>query len=325
MVRRRRRALDSRVTIGIAAHGPAAGRAILSSLRSVERLAIGAIGGFVSVAALGHDGRVHRAEIQDGGVTALLDEERVSRAVLEAPSAVLMSSGPNRPEPLSQFTPAAAGVGLVTGHRFPNNRGRDDQSLGETVLAAMATGATPRAAVEQAVRDNPAADAGLIALAADGGIFAADTAFIARFGDRGGAMREAIDGTGRVAILHNGIEPSESLALLLAELIVKAMAPAPTVAGTLELHAGTPVLAGAEAGLVLSDRGGIEAVRMIDNGGIPGPWSCGIGYRAAVWRAGRRIGSCLDEPFLVTEGRRVASVNGHYRGVIRWSALMPDG
>ncbi len=313
------------MTIGIAAHGPAAGRAILFSLRAVERLATGAIGGFVSVAAIGRDRRIHRADIQNGGATALLAEGRVPRAVLEASSAVLMSSGPNRPEPLSQFTPAAVGVGLVTGHRFPNNRGGDGLSLGEKVLAAMGGGAAPREAVEGVARDNPDADAGLVALSVDGAVFAADTAFIGRFGDRGGTMREATDGRARVAILHNGIEPSESLAPLLAELIVKAMAPVPTVAGTLELRAGTPVVVGEEAGLVLSDRGEIAVVRLLDDGGLGGPWSCGIGYRAAVWRAGGPIGFCLDEPFLVTEDGRVASVNGQSHGAIRWSPLMLDG
>ncbi|MBU1306019.1 MAG: hypothetical protein KKF33_10935, partial [Alphaproteobacteria bacterium] len=119
--------------------------------------------------------------------------------------------------------------------------------------------------------------------------------------------------------------PSEGLAPLLAELIVKAMAPVPTVAGTLDLRAGTPVMAGDEAGLVLSDRGEIEVVRMMDNVGLRGPWSCGIGYRAAVWQSGRQIGFCLDEPFLLTEDRRVKSVNGHPRGAIRWSVLFGDG
>ena len=324
MVRRRRRALDSRVTIGIAAHGPAAGRATLSSLRSVERLATGAIGGFVSMAALGADGQIHRAEIQDGGVTALLDEGRVRRAVLEAPSVVLMSSGPNRPEPLSQFTPAAVGVGLVTGHRFPNNRGADGRSLGEAVLAAMAAGATTREAVESVASANPGADAGLIALSADGRVFAADTAFIARFGDRGGITRESADGTAGVAILHNGIEPHESLASLLAEMIVKAMTSAAPLAGTLELCAGTPIAFGGKVGLVLSDTNTIKAVRLIGNGDATGRWSCGTGYRAPVWRSGDEIGFCLDEPFLVTEGERIVSVNGRSQAPIRWSAPLDE-
>ncbi len=37
--------------------------------------------------------------------------------------AALMSSGPNRPSPLAQFTPGDARVGLVTGHRLPNTVG----------------------------------------------------------------------------------------------------------------------------------------------------------------------------------------------------------
>ncbi|MCE7027731.1 DUF6963 family protein [Jiella avicenniae] len=311
------------MTIGIAAHGPAAGRAILSSLRAVEGFASGAIGGFVSVAALASDGQIHRAEIQDGGATALLERDRVAQAVLEAPSVVLMSSGPNRPEPLSQFTPAATGTGLVTGHRFPNNGGPDGRSLGEAVLAAMIAGASPRDAAEAVVKANPGADAGLIALSADGSVFAADTAFLARFGDRGGITRESDDETARVAILHNGIWPSESLAPLLAELILGAMIPPAPIAGALDLRAGTPVVFGEEAGIVLSDMGAIETVLLIGDGEPRGPWSCGSGYRAPVWRSGQKIGCCLDEPFLVTEGRRIVSVNGRPRAPIRWSARRP--
>jgi len=309
------------VTIGIAAHGPEAGCAILTSLRSIEAFATGAIGGFVSVAGLGSDGSIHRAEIQNGGARALLDQGRVSELLLSARSVVLMSSGPNRPEPLSQFTPALAGVGLVTGHRFPNNRGRDGRSLAESVLAAMTRGETPHDAVQAVVRSNPHADAGLIALSADGEIFAADTSFMARFGDRGGAFRESVDGTTRVAILHNGIEPSENLGSLLAELIVKAMTPSPLVAGTVELCAGTPVSLGDEAGLVLSETGDLETTRLVDNAGGRGVWSCGIGYLAPVWRSGRQIGHCLDEPFLVSDGGKLISVNGRTRGFVRWTSV----
>jgi hypothetical protein len=64
----------------------------------------GALHGFVSVVAIGADGRLHRAEIQDGGTAAMLADGPLAHRLANATRAGLMSSGPNRPAPLSQFT-----------------------------------------------------------------------------------------------------------------------------------------------------------------------------------------------------------------------------
>src|SRR3546814_6393350 len=74
-----------------------------------------------------------------------------------------------------QFTPADAAVGMVTGHRLPNTPGVDGRPLNLAVLARLQQGETPRQAVEAVLAANPEADAGLIALACDGSLFAADS------------------------------------------------------------------------------------------------------------------------------------------------------
>ena len=85
------------MTIGIAASGPHAAKAIIAALAAVEAIGTGAIGGFVSLAAIS-GGVLHRAQTQTGGGRALF-EGPTPPHFLEANLAVLMSSGPNRPAP----------------------------------------------------------------------------------------------------------------------------------------------------------------------------------------------------------------------------------
>ena len=101
------------MTIGIAAFGPKAGAGIIAGLGAVEKIGRGAIGGFVSLVVLTDDGRLLRASVQVGGSEALFSEE-LPPEIAQAQCAGLISSGPNRPEPLSQFITAKIGVGIVT-------------------------------------------------------------------------------------------------------------------------------------------------------------------------------------------------------------------
>ena len=175
------------MTIGIAASGPGAGRAILDALSAAEGVGTGAIGGFLSFACLTDTG-LWRCGRQRGGARGFLNEGLPDK-IGAAPLAVLMSSGPDRPEPLSQFTPGADGVGLVTGHRFPNAPDRDGIALGAAALALMRQGADPQAAASAVAWANPDADAGLICLDLAGRIGQANTAYVAGFPGLGVADR----------------------------------------------------------------------------------------------------------------------------------------
>ncbi len=53
----------------------------------------------------------------------------------------VISSGPNRPEPLSEFIAAEPGVGIVTGHRMPQTRVDGGVALNALVLEKMKMGA----------------------------------------------------------------------------------------------------------------------------------------------------------------------------------------
>src|SRR6218665_994335 len=120
-----------------------------------------------------------------------------------APPAAAISGGPARPEPLVQFLPGAAGIGLVTGHRHPSRPGRDGAALNAAVLALLGQGAAPQPAVASVLAANAEADAGLIAIDAQGVLGWGNSERVLRRSDLGQFQRD--DGAARVAILHNSI------------------------------------------------------------------------------------------------------------------------
>lgn len=298
------------MTIGIAARGPRAGEAILRALAAAERVASGAIGGYVSLAAIDAGGQLRRADIQRGGATALLAGEMDER-LIAAPLAVLMSSGPDRPEPLSQFTPGTPGVGLVTGHRFPNMPGSDGLPINEGVLRLMAGGSSPRSAVDAVLHANPTADAGLIALAIDGSLAVGNTAYLSTFPGLGHAVLRSPADTGVLAaVVCNAIAPVGSLAPFVAELVLDRMdAGAPVTDGIL-IEAGIPVRTADRPAVAIDASGRARSIALVIDVGRPGDLSAGYGPLAPVIRDDRLVGRTLAEPYLVIRAGRLASVDG---------------
>ena len=87
----------------------------------------------------------------------------------DARVAAVISSGPDRPEPLTQFRPAPT-AWAVTGHRLPNQPGADGRPLNRMALDLMAEGAPPQQAIDAVLAAHPEWDAGLIALHAQDGL-----------------------------------------------------------------------------------------------------------------------------------------------------------
>jgi len=304
------------MTIGLVCTGPRAGRAALGALSAVERVATGAIGGFAAFAAIDAEGRLHRAATQRGGsATLFLSGETTGapppKAVAEAPLAGLISSGPERPEPLSQFLAAEAEVGIVSGHRLPNAAGADGRPHNLAVLAAMAAGASPEAAVTAHLSANPEADVGLIAADRAGRLHAANSARVARRPDLGAARLER-EGAA-VAVLHNALGPGPSLAALAAETAMAVMAPAlPDAAIT--VAAGTPVALGPAAAVEIDPEG--RAVRILTTDpGLLAPRANGAALYlgAEIRRAGRLLGHIAEEPNCEIVGGRLVFMSGQER------------
>lgn len=298
------------MTIGIAAFGPDAGLAVWRALRAVEAVGRGAVGGFASLVAIGPDANVLRAETQRGGAGGLFGGGPPPPGLAAARFAGIMSSGPDRPEPLAQFTPADGAVGLVTGHRLPNVPGAGGRPLNEEVLGLMRAGAGPRAATARALAANPLADAGIIALDRRGRLWAADAPAVRARGDRGAARRGSARAGAAVAVLHNAILPHRPLAALAAEMALDAMRPVDRVDATVPVRAGVPVSLGDRARWLLDADGRLAGVQTADPRHLAGRWSLGLGWRVEVHRGGVLWGRAVHEPYLVVEDGRLASADG---------------
>lgn len=306
------------MTIGIGAIGPDAGLAVFRTLRMAERIGTGAIGGYAVFAALAGDGTVHRAETQRGGTRTLFTSGEHTGVepppeIATARYAAVMSSGPDRPAPLAQFLPAAAGIGLVTGHRLPNGAGPDGRAYNAAVLAALGEGLDADAALRRVLERAPDADAGMIALGPRAGIGLLNSARVARRPDLGSAVLEGPRGTA-IAILHNAIWPARTLAPLLAEAGLEMMAKARQPLGTILVLAGTPVVAGPED-RVLVDAGGLAfRIETTDGRIATGRHNCAAIYIGAlVVRGDAVVGATSEEPNVVVEDGRVVSLSGQPR------------
>lgn len=295
------------MTIGIAVAGTGAGFTVLDTLARLECMTDGAIGGFVSLATMGSDGCVRRADVQRGGARSLL-RSALDPAILAAERAVVMSSGPDRPAPLSQFTPARHGVGLATGHRFPNSLGADGRPLAEAALDLVADGVEPDRACAEVMARNPRADAGLIVLDVAGRIGMANSALVSTYGDAGQARN--IGKGHAVAVLHNAIEPSGPLAALVAEMAMARLRPKSEAVGAVELRAGVPIVTSEAASAVIINADRTVTLRLATAYHGDRLWSAGLGPAAPVIEDGRTIGHALEDPFLLIKDGKVLSANG---------------
>lgn len=304
------------MTIGIAVRGSSAGLAAFRALAAVEKVARGAIGGFVSFVAITADGALIRAETQRGG-TATLFTDGESTGVepppefAAAPLAGLMSSGPDRPAPLAQFTPAASGVGLVTGHRLPNVPCRDDMALNQAVLVRMQAGATAVEAGRVVLEQNPEADAGIIALGLEGEAFADNTVHVGKRGDLGRAVVDDVLTGMAVAVLHNAIHPYQALADLAASVARDVMNPTDHADLVIEVASGTPIRLG-NANVVEVNQSGQAVGITVTQASWLGQSRDGavIDFAARVQQDGQIIGHTIAEPYCVVREGRLISLSG---------------
>jgi len=282
------------------------------------------VGGFVSLAALDREGRLHRAETQRGG-TAALFPGGMPEAIAEAPVAALMSSGPDRTPPLSQFTPAAEGVGCLSGHRLPNMPGRPGgEPVNALALARLIDGATAQAAVESVLAEHPDADAGLIAVTASGEVAAANSRLAAGRTDAGALVTE---GAGlKIAVLHNAIFPLSGLAALAAGAAIDAAAPADASDFEVTLAAGLPLSPASPAGIEIDAEGRVIALSGLPAGWAAPAWQGAAAMRGSpVLRDGRQVGTLVSEAYCVARDGVLQSCDGQPSARLRVRAASPDG
>ena len=242
------------MTIGVAAAGRHAGAAVYDAVLAAELLGRGAIGGFAVLAVLQADGRLAYRTTQRDGITSL----DLPPAWRDAPFAAVISSGPDRPEPLTQFLAGEAGVGLVTGHRLPNLLGEDGLPLNRSVLRRMAQGASPQAAVDEVLGAHAEWDAGLLALDARGGIGLGDSARVRRRSDLGRFQRQAPESS--LALLHNSIHAQGNLAEQVGERAWCTLTAAPAPLRFVTLARATPLAAAAQDRVDIDAQGRITGI-----------------------------------------------------------------
>jgi len=309
------------MTIGIAVSGPLAGLAAFRALRAVETVGRGAINGFVSFVAIDESGELFCADTQHGGGDSLFDGTMPERFA-ECRLAALMASGPDRPEPLIQFTPGDPRAGLVTGHRLPNMPGPDGVPPNRIALARLASGATPEEAVAAGLADNPEADAGLIAMNLDGRIALANSAAVKRRDDLGEALvHDAASGL-RIGVLHNSIFPSTPLAALAVSAAIDAVSPLDRVDADAML-VGTTLAPGPKRCLLLDRSGAVLGVIVNGQQWFDGDWEGSPVQRGdPVLQEDRVIGRVTREVYgIVRDGRVVGGRGGERVG---WRLTGPD-
>lgn len=187
------------MTTGIAIRGPGAGRAALRVLQALEMLGTGEIGGFaVFRAADGPQGALLSAVTQRGGSQGL----PLPGSWADADLAAIISSGPDRPEPLEQFLPASP-LGMVTGHRLPSSPTAAGEPLNAAVFRQMQTGGLDQAGLQAALDAEPGLDAGLIVLPREGRVLLAHAPRVAARPDCGSFLWQS--GGLAVAVVLNSI------------------------------------------------------------------------------------------------------------------------
>ncbi|MEM9342964.1 MAG: hypothetical protein AAGA87_07950 [Pseudomonadota bacterium] len=297
------------MTIGIAATGPWSGAGILAGLRAVEAIGRGAIGGFVSLAVLTTGQKLVRAETQTGGTQGLF-ADLPPEEILDAPFAALISSGPNRPSPLSQFVAAAPGIGLVTGHRFPHVATDDGHALNDLILDAMRRGVPAQDAIDHVVTAHPGFDAGFIALSAKGDLGLGNMPSVLRLSDQGAALRDCPDLGASVATLHNAVHPSKAIATVANEVVLDEIRRRDTPLQTITLVAGTRIRLADKVEIHVDGAFKATGVTHPNSQTLKSETSFGMGDRVRVVQFGKPIGWLGFEPYMVVKDGVIASLDG---------------
>lgn len=317
------------MTIGIGACGPNAGLAVYLALAAAERVGQGAIGGFATYAAITADGELLRHETQRGGSSTLfIDGETTggppSEKVARATIAGVISSGPDRPNPLSQFLTADPRGGLVTGHRLPNSLNAEGRPMNLVALDHLIAGKSAQQAVDAVIGGNLEADIGLIAVDRRGGAHSRNSDRVRRRPDLGHARLEDAAVGAVVEVLHNAIRPYPVVASLAAAVALQAMAGVPQPAGWITIKAGVPLAAGRE-NAVHCDRNLVALrVETTDVALTRGRHACaGIYLHSAVYRDGEPVGLTMFEPITTVIDGKITEMSG--QASLRMSYRAPPG
>nr|WP_319384314.1 hypothetical protein [uncultured Roseibium sp.] len=230
--------------------------------------------------------------------------------MLGAPFAALISSGPNRPVPLAQFVAAKPGVGLVTGHRFPQMPADDGIPLNTHVLAAMERGQSPQMAIDAVIDRFPDHDAGFVAVSIDGTIAAGNMPAVLLRRDHGCAARTLLNPPVSVATIHNAIHPIRVLADMINDVVLEEMLRHPAADHWIIATQGIRLTKGERAEIYIDHDD--KAVRMVHPQAIrhADPVPFGLGDQVRIIRNGQFVGWLGYEPFMIVKDGVIMTMDG---------------
>lgn len=318
---------DTSMTIAIAASGPQAGQAIFQALQAAEAVGKGAIGGFVTLAAITSDRVLLRHETQRGGTQTLFIEgettgvdppHRVSGAI----AAALISSGPDRPTPLSQFLTADPQAGLVTAHRVPQGPSGNGIPLNVEVLAGLQAGQSAQIATQQVLEANPDTDVGFITVDGQGNLYVQNSKRVQTRPDVGIAYRQDSSTGARLAVLHNAIRPHSSLAPLVADIGWQEMVKPDPIIGWINLSVGVPLVYGEVDAVEVDDQGQVQTIVTSDRTFVTHERSgVGIYLYSLVRHQGKVLGKTLLEPICTVRDGRLLDMSGQTQLRISYTCI----
>lgn len=295
------------MTIGIGCCGTRAGLAVLKALETAEKVCTGAVGGYAVFAAITKTGDIIRAETQRGGVKKLFAE--VPFEVIEAPFAAVISSNPDRPEPLSQFVAADVNLGLVTGHRFPQVKNKEGVPLNAAVLERLRD-KSAQEAVSSVLKENPNADAGLMAVSIKNEIGFGNSVRVSRRYDAGSSYRYDEKTHTCVAILHNAIFPKEGIAITMTDVAMTVMAEEVS-SSFFTVRQGVRLELGEINAVIIDSNNVAQKVITTDAQILTGHHDCAAIYLdALVLRDDKEIGRVWLEPYTVVKEGKILSLDG---------------
>jgi hypothetical protein len=267
------------------------------------------LGGFVSLAALDAQGKLHRAETGRGGAAALF-AGTVPDEIANASCVALMSSGPDRLPPLSQFTPAAESVACISGHRLPNMPavpGGDPVNV--QALKGIMHGGKAQHVLDTLLAKHPEADAGLIAVTAAGEVAMANSALVAARTDAGALTIQAAGL--KIAILHNAIFPVQGLAEIAAGAAIDSCAPDDAHDFEVCLNAGVRLNSSAWSGVEIDRDGIVTTIGGVHPGWLAPLWQGAAAMRGSpVFRDGRQVGTLVSEAYCIAHHGVLQSCDG---------------
>jgi len=305
------------MTIGIGAYGPRAGEAVFFALQQVELIGKGSIGGFAVFAVIKNDGELVYYTTQRGGTKTLVTQGEVTgvlppTGVLSANIAGVISSGPDRAEPLETGLPTKVGVGIVTGHRLPRSTCRvHGIPMNQEVLELMETGLDANTAVEKVVEENIERDVGLIAISVNGTMGVQNSSKVERRPDYAKIYREDSTKNAKVAVLMNSIHPVPAAAEVAAGVAMDIMTEKQTPDFELQVKVGHKIEVGSQDEVHVDANLSITRLITSDEASLIGTQRCCIPYIGAkVMQHGRVIGYVITEPSTNLEDGIIVNFRG---------------